>query len=60
MARSAVWSRSLSLWTLAQTFVSLPSPAYGRLIYMVIFMGDRLLSGANPDLHLPPHQNCVL
>ena len=26
-----------------------------RLIDTVIFMSDRLLSQANPDLHLPPH-----
>jgi len=27
---------------------------YGRLIYSVIYVMDRLLSEANPDLRLPP------
>ena len=48
MARGAVWSQSL---TLAHIF---QSAAYGRLIYTLIFMSDRLLTQANPDLHLPP------
>ena len=30
------------------------SPVYGRLIYTVIYMSDRLLTQANPDLHLSP------
>jgi len=37
MARSAVWSRSLSRQTLAHTSV------YGRLIYTVIYVSDSLL-----------------
>ena len=31
------------------------SAVYGRLIYTVIYMSDRLLTRANPDPHLPPH-----
>jgi hypothetical protein len=27
---------------------------YGRLIYTVMYMSDRLSTEANPDLHLPP------
>ena len=27
---------------------------YGRLIYTVIYMSDRLLTQANPNPHLPP------
>jgi len=30
------------------------SPVYGRLIYTVTYMSDRLLTQANPNLHLPP------
>jgi len=32
----------------------------GRLIYTVICMSDRLLTQANPNLRLPPPQNCVV
>jgi len=34
------------------------SAVYGRLIYTVISMSDRLLTQANPDPRLPP--NCVV
>jgi len=30
------------------------SAVYGRLIYTVIYMSDRLLTQANPDPRLPP------
>ena len=30
------------------------NPVYGRLIYTVMYMSDRLLTQANPNPHLPP------
>jgi len=35
------------------------SAVYGRLIYTVIYMSDRLLTQANPDPRLLAHPNCV-
>jgi hypothetical protein len=34
-------------------------PVYGRLIYTVKHMSDRLLSQANTNPHFLPHQDCV-
>jgi hypothetical protein len=33
---------------------------YGRLVYTVICMGDRLLNQANRNPICSPHQNCVV
>jgi len=48
----AVWSRLLSL--IDPRSYSFQSPVYGRLIYTVIYMSDRLLTQANRSSHLSP------
>ena len=35
-------------------------PMYGRLIYTVMYMSERLLIQANPNPHLPTPQNSVV
>ena len=53
MARGAVCSRSLLFELLKPRPYNFHPPVYGRLIYTVIYMSDRLLSQANPNPRLP-------
>jgi hypothetical protein len=56
MARGAVWSRSLFVESIDPRPYIFLSAVYGRLIYTVIYMSDRLLTQANPNSRLtrPP------
>jgi len=53
MARSAVWSRSLFVELIDPRPYIFQPAVYGRLIYTVICMSDRLLNQANSNPHLP-------
>ena len=54
MARCAVWSRSLLRWINRPWPIQIYPPGSRRLIYTVIYMSDRLLIQAKPNLRLPP------